>query len=226
MRITITDRFLYSYIKSFTKNNKPVFASNEHISKEIGKSESVVSHSISRLIKLGYLENKGNKYSRQLYTKSNLVTADFNQSNADFNQSTVNNSITCDEIKRVIAENSNNEKLKTAIANAENSYILIKLLIKYTSIEKEIDKEKETSVINTLQKFKDWDWRADETFKEWIKYKKKNTDFAKNSFLNECFFDRQKEDVITYCESKGVKYKNYVSALQGFVNKEVKRRGA
>ncbi len=141
-KITITDRFIYSYIDGFTKNDKPVFASNKHIAEQINRSESIVSHSISRLLKLGLLENKGNKYARQLYTKGDLVTADFSITNADFNQSTAKNSISYDEIMALIAENSVSEELKSAVANAENSYILIKLLLSYKSKKKEIYKEK------------------------------------------------------------------------------------
>ncbi|MFW6221972.1 MAG: hypothetical protein ACOC3T_00015 [Bacteroidota bacterium] len=130
-KVTSTDKLLYTYIRSFTRNDKPVFASNKHLASIIGKSESVISHSISRLLKHGYLENRGNKYARQLYTKSDLVNADFSIGKAENDKGIAENSISLEEMKRVIAENSNKETLKTAIANAENSYILIKILLSY-----------------------------------------------------------------------------------------------
>jgi hypothetical protein len=134
-KLTITDRFIYNLINSYTINDKPFFASNDYLAKELGKSKSVISHSISRLLKTGYLENRGNKMARQLYTKGGLLSADFNTESADFNTESAENSISFEYMKEEIAKNSNNKMLKTAIESAENSNILLSILISYTNIK-------------------------------------------------------------------------------------------
>jgi len=156
------------------------------------------------MLKLGIIENKGNKYCRQLWVKTEIVTADFNLGNADFSKSTANNnqsnaenSITLDELKRVIAENSNSEALISAIANAENSYILIKLLLSYTKEDKKEsiigDKPpKPKKVVGS--RFENWVKTQDieKVKSEWI-------DWAlNNSSLHETEITRQLENFSDY----------------------------
>ena len=126
-KITITDRFLYQLIKSYNLNGKPFFASNEYIAKELNVSKSTVSHSISRLLDMGYIANKGNKMVRELYTKRDLLSADSCKESAD-------SCIFLDDFKREFAKNSNNKMLKSAIESADSCNILIKILISYTNI--------------------------------------------------------------------------------------------
>lgn len=157
-KLSTTDFMVWNYINSYSKNDKPFFGSNEYLSEKLYKSKSVISHSISRLLKTGYIENKGHKYYRKLYAISsnnipvfNIAIAENSISNAKNSNSNAENSISYELIERAIAEISNCEKLKTSISkakndfsNAENSYILIKLLIKlllsYTNKKEEVDK--------------------------------------------------------------------------------------
>ena len=135
-KITITDRFIYNLIKSYSLNNKAFFASNDFICEKLNKSKSVVSHSINRLLKFDYIENKGNKYMRQLFIKKELLSADFSISSAE-------NSISLKQFDELIAKSSIYEVLKTAftsadfsISSAENSNILlskISILLSITS---------------------------------------------------------------------------------------------
>jgi biotin operon repressor len=150
--ITITDRFIYNLIKSYNLNEKPFFASNEYLAKELNKSQSVISHSISRLLSLGYLTNKGNKMCRQLYVNNDLLSADFDKENAINNKESAENSILLEDIKKEFAKNSNNKKLKTAIESAENSNILISILISYTNIKKNT-KEKKYPTIEEVKEY-------------------------------------------------------------------------
>ena len=111
-RLTITDRFLYSLIKSYTQRHQPFVADNKIIAYELGKSTETISHSITRLTKLGYIRNSGTKFSRELFVVKPLLSnihkniciceksqisqqenADFDIRNADFDIRSVKNYI-------------------------------------------------------------------------------------------------------------------------------------
>jgi biotin operon repressor len=150
-KLSNTDFIVWNYINSYSKNDKPFFGSNEYLSEKLHKSKSVISHSISRLLKAGNIVNKGHKYYRKLYAVSSNNVAVFNIvsaensisnakndfSNAEISNSNAKNSISYEDIERAIAEISNCEMLKITISNAKNDfsnakndYILIKILIK------------------------------------------------------------------------------------------------
>ena len=88
--------------------------------------------------------------------------------------------------------------------------------------ENEKNKENENNDKNiSLQDFKNWNWKEDKTFMQWLKTKNEGLPECKRELFNDSFVDNKKEAVILHCESKGVKYKNYKSALQSFINRDL-----
>jgi hypothetical protein len=75
--------------------------------------------------------------------------------------------------------------------------------------------------INTIDKFKVWDWSAEEKFIDWLESKKAKMDFNGKSKFNVNYIDMKKEAVILHCESKGIKYKDYRATLQNWINKDI-----
>lgn len=70
--LSMLDKFVYAEMAGFLI----CYASNEWFAKKIGKSESSISHSIARLIKLGYVENLGfDGRLRQLRVAKNCKSA-------------------------------------------------------------------------------------------------------------------------------------------------------
>lgn len=70
--LSLLDKFVYAEMAGFLI----CYASNAWLAKKLGKSESSISHSVARLVKLGYVENLGfNGRARQLRVAKNCKAA-------------------------------------------------------------------------------------------------------------------------------------------------------
>lgn len=80
--------------------------------------------------------------------------------------------------------------------------------------------------INSLSEFEAWNWRADEVFCCWLDLRLiPLAASGKQEILkDENFFNRQKEECINYCRSKGKKYKDYAAFFKNWILKECKNR--
>lgn len=81
--------------------------------------------------------------------------------------------------------------------------------------------------INTLEKFENWVWQKDKTFCKWqddkfipaIQYLKKSL------VENEEYYNRLKDEAVSYCQSSGRKYSDYVAFFRNWIWRDSKERG-
>lgn len=80
--------------------------------------------------------------------------------------------------------------------------------------------------ISSLSAFEAWNWRADDVFCTWLDSKLMPlAASSKQEILkDENFFNRQKEESINYCRSKGKKYKDYAAFFKNWILKECRNR--
>jgi len=94
-----------------------------------------------------------------------------------------------------------------------------------TNKDNNYNKDNNIPKISTLEMFRDWEFRDDKIFMEWLEKKNSTlSTYLKNKFDGD-YIEEQKEAVILYCKSKNKSYKDYKSALQNFINKDLKRIG-
>lgn len=90
---TITDKlypidiFIYNRIKYFNKQkNNACFESNKSLSDAIGRSIPRISRSVNKLIKLGYVKNKGSAWARQMYITDKQLKQTLNLTDMSLNK--------------------------------------------------------------------------------------------------------------------------------------------
>lgn len=91
----------------------------------------------------------------------------------------------------------------------------------YTISNKQQAIDNKKQEIDKLEDFSNWKWQDDKTFIEWLNTKEVLMDTNSKAKFNSNYINTKKEQVILHCQSKGVTYKNYRSALQNWINRDI-----
>lgn len=151
------DIWIYNRIKFFHDKGMVFYECNETLSKLFNRHINRISASISKLIKLGYIENTGNKFTRQI----RLTEKKLNINGVSFNKnSVILNNVSAEEISRMLNELNINgvENLTKAVLELNKNGVLYKSIYKIFNIDTNKDKKdkKDKNDIDTLDKFQEW----------------------------------------------------------------------